>query len=109
MKNLKSTTALVSVLLTSQAMADPAVMFGLSFNFGGDAPVSTGVSLKLLSNDKAESVVGAAGVSYFFDNGGYFGLDAGVGYLFNADIATTLTYDFINDRPQFSLGYAEVC
>lgn len=109
MKNLKSTTALASVFLTSQAMADPTVMVGLSFNFGGGETVSTGLSIKLLSDDKAETVVGAAGVSYFFDNGGYFGLDAGMGYLFNADIATTLTYDFINNRPQFGVGYADVC
>lgn len=109
MKNLRATTSLVSVFLASQAMADPTVMFGLSFNFGGDAPTSTGLTLKLLSDDKAKSVVGTAGVSYFFENGGYFGLDAGLGYLFEGDVATTLTYDFINDRPQFSLGYADVC
>ncbi|MDV4145384.1 MULTISPECIES: hypothetical protein [Shimia] len=109
MNKLKASTALVSALLTSQAMADPTVMFGLAFNFGGGAPVSTGLTLKLLTDDEAQSVVGAAGVSYFFDNGGYFGLDAGVGYLFDGDVATTLTYDFINDRPQFSLGYADVC
>lgn len=109
MRNLKASTALASALLASQAMADPTVMFGLSFNFGGNAPVSTGLTLKLLSDDDAELVVGAAGVSYFFDNGGYFGLDAGVGYLFDGDVATTLTYDFINDRPQFSIGYADVC
>ena len=109
MKKLKTTTALVSVMLSSQALADPTVMFGLSFNFGGGEPVSTGLTLKLLSDDKAETVVGAAGVSYFFDNGGYFGLDAGAGYLFDADIAATLTYDFINSRPQFGVGYADVC
>lgn len=109
MNNLKASTAIVSVLLTTQAMADPTVMLGLSFNFGAGEPVSTGLTAKLLSDDGAELVVGAAGVSYFFDNGGYFGLDAGVGYLFDGDVATTLTYDFINDRPQFSIGYADVC
>lgn len=109
MKNLMTSTALASVLLASQAAADPTVMLGLSFNFGGNAPVSTGLTLKLLSDDEADSFVGAAGVSYFFDNGGYFGLDAGIGYLFEGDVATTLTYDFINDRPQFSIGYADVC
>lgn len=109
MNNLKATTAVLSVLLSSQAMADPTVMFGLSFNFGGGEPVSTGLSVRLLSDDTANTVVGAAGVSYFFDNGGYFGLDAGLGYLFDTDIATTLTYDFINNRPQFGVGYADVC
>lgn len=109
MKNLMTTTALASALMASQAAADPAVMIGLSFNFGGSAPVSTGLTLKLLSDDDANSFVGAAGVSYFFDNGGYFGLDAGIGYLVDSNVATTLTYDFINDRPQFSVGYADVC
>ena len=109
MKNLKASTALLTVFLASQATADPTLMFGLSFNFGGGAPASTGLTVKLLSDNKADSVVGAAGFSYFFDNDGYFGFDAGLGYLFDGNVATTLTYDFLNQRPQVSLGYADVC
>ena len=37
MKNLKASTALLTVFLASQATADPTLMFGLSFNFGNSA------------------------------------------------------------------------
>lgn len=109
MKNLKASTAILLAFTASPAVADPTFMLGLSFNFGGGAPVSPGLTFKVLSDDEGDSFVGAAGVTYFFDNGGYFGLDAGLGYLFENGAATTLTYDFINDRPQFSLGYSDVC
>ena len=109
MKSLKASTAIALAMVGTQAAADPTLMLGLSINFGGGTAPSTGVTMKVLSDDEAETVVGAAGVSYFFDSGGYFGLDAGLGYLFEEDYATTLTYDFVNNRPQFSIGYAEVC
>jgi hypothetical protein len=109
MKNLKASTAIVLALIATPAVADPTFMLGLAVNFGGGERTSTGLTLKILSDDEADSFVGAAGVTYFFDNGGYLGWDAGIGYLFEDNFATTLTYDFLNNRPQFSIGYADVC
>lgn len=109
MKNLKASTAIALAMLATPAAADPTVMFGFAVNFGGGQAPSPGLTLKWLSDDEANSVVGALGVSYFFDNGGYFGADAGIAYLSENDIAVGLGYDFINGRAQGSIGYADVC
>ncbi len=108
MKNLKATTAIVLSLAGGPALADPTFGVSLVFNFGGGKPISPGISAKIYSDNTADSIVGAAGATWFFD-GGYFGFDAGLGYLSSDDWALTLTYDFINDRPQFGLGYVDVC
>lgn len=105
MKSLAGSTALVTILLTSPVLADPAVMVGLSVNFGGGEKPAMGLTGKILSSDQPEEVVGAAGATYFFD--GYWGLDAGIGYTFD-NSAVTLTYDFLNSRPQLSVGWADI-
>lgn len=108
MKKLLMTTAMASVMMTSVALAEGTVMLGLSVNFGAGKDPSVGVTAKVLSDNKRDSVVGAAGVSYFFDNGGYFGVDAGLGYTFTQG-AAVLSYDFLNKRPQLSAGWANIC
>lgn len=108
MKSLLSTTAIISLLTGSAALADPSVMLGIALNFGGGSQPSVGVTGKVLSSDRADEVVGSAGVSYFFDQGGYWGADLGIGYTFN-DSAATLGYDFVNRRPQVSVGWADIC
>jgi hypothetical protein len=105
MNKLLSTTAILSLFSGSMAYADPSVMLGLALNFGGGKSVSTGVTMKVLSSDEPHTFVGAAGVSYFFDNGGYFGADLGVGRTFDS-AAATISYDFLNQRPQISAGWA---
>ncbi|MBI1417916.1 MAG: hypothetical protein GC146_11895 [Limimaricola sp.] len=109
MNRYKASTAILALMLATPAMADPAFMVGFAFNFAGGKPVSSGITAKVLSSNEPDKFVGAAGVSYFFDHGGYIGVDAGFGYLFEQNFATTLTYDFLNNRPQFSLGYSTVC
>jgi hypothetical protein len=108
MKNLLASTALLLVMTCSAALAEGALMLGLSVNFGGGKDPSYGATAKLLSSNHRDEVVGAAGVSYFFDQGGYLGLDAGVGYTFD-DAAAVLSYDFLNKRPQISVGWANIC
>jgi hypothetical protein len=105
MKKLAGSTALLTLLLSSPTFADPTVMLGLSVNFGGGEKPALGLTGKVLSSDQPEEVVGAVGATYFFD--GYWGLDAGVGYTFDQS-AITLTYDFMNSRPQFSAGWADI-
>ena len=109
MNKILGSTALTVLLTTSSAFADPTFSIGLAFNFGGGAPISTGISAKVYSDDKGDSFTGAAGVTYFLDNGGYWGVDAGLGYLTSEDIALSLTYDFLNNRPQFGIGVADIC
>ena len=107
----KSSTAIAMImgLMPAMSLADTTYMVGMAFNFGKGQSVSPGVTMKVLSDNQANKIVGALGASYFFDQGGYFGVDAGVAYLFEEDIAAALTYDFINERPQISVGYADVC
>jgi len=104
MKSILSTTALVSTLMAMPANADPTYMLGLALNFGG-GETQLGVTAKVLSDDKPEEIVGAAGVSYFFD--GSWGADVGVGYTFD-DGAVTLGYDFLNRSPQVAVGWADI-
>jgi hypothetical protein len=104
-KSLASSTALATLLLSCPSYADPTVMIGLALNFGGGEKPALGLTGKVLSSNKEDEVVGAAGATYFFD--GYWGLDAGIGYTFD-DSAVTLTYDFLNKRPQISAGWADI-
>lgn len=105
MKALSGSTAILTLLLSCPAYADPTFMVGLSLNFGGGQEPALGVTGKVLSSDQPDEVVGAAGATYFFD--GYWGLDAGLGYTFD-NSAITLTYDFLNERPQISAGWADI-
>ena len=103
MSLLRTSSALLTLLLACPSYAEPAIMLGISMNFGGgDAPV-LGVTGKVLSSNRPDELVGAVGATYFFDNN--WGLDAGIGYTFDHS-AVTLTYDFMNKRPQLSAGWA---
>lgn len=108
MKKLLSTTALTLIFLNGPAAADLTFMFGISMNFGSGQAPAYGITSKVLTGNQKNKVVGAAGATYFFDQGGYFGLDAGIGYTLK-DSAITLTYDFLNNRPQLSAGWADIC
>lgn len=85
-----------AALACINAQAGAAFMFGVSHNFGGD----TGVTFKILSSDKRDKPVLAAGVSFFPQR---VGLDLGVGYHFKR---TTVTFgrDLLNHRYQVALG-----
>jgi hypothetical protein len=106
-KNIKTAAATAVVLVLSQvpAYAESSVMLGLSLNFGGGES-KLGATAKILSDNRPKKVVGAAGVTYFFDDGS-IGLDAGIGYTFKGG-ATTFTYDFLNQSPQLSIGLANI-
>ncbi|MDP1782207.1 hypothetical protein [Hydrogenophaga sp.] len=93
---LASTTALAC--FNAQAAG---FMFGISHNFGGD----TGVTFKILSTDRRNRPVLAAGVSFFPGEGRRIGLDLGVGYNFRQ---TTVTFgrDLVMERFQMAWGLA---
>ncbi len=118
MKTLIGLTALAS-LVAGMALAQPApsaphsrdsspvAMVGISYNFGGRVVDETiGLTFKVLSSDRQDRAVVAAGVSYFpWAPKQKFGLDISTGY--NFDKVTALVgYDLLNKKPQVSLGYA---
>ena len=76
-------------------------MFGISHNFGGD----TGVTFEILSTERRNRPVLAAGVSFFPGEGRRIGLDVGVGYNFRQ---TTVTFsrDLVMERFQMAWGVA---
>lgn len=106
MNRLLTTTAVISILAGTAVRSEPTMMLGLALNFGGGESASLGVTAKVLSDNKPDSFVGAAGLTYFLEDGGYFGADLGVGRTFK-NSAATLGYDFINNRPQISAGWAK--
>ena len=85
--------------------SNPVAMVGIAFNFGGKiSKESLGLTVKILSSDRQDRVVAAAGVTYFPWAPNKFGLDIGGGY--NFDKVTALVgYDLLNKKPQASIGY----
>ena len=108
MKNLLLTTALITVMATGPAFADPAAMVGLSFDFGHDDwTQGVGLSAKVLSSDEQDHLVGALGATWFpMDQQKPYGIDLSAGYTFDKS-AVTAGYDFINMTPQVSAGWAD--
>lgn len=103
MKNILAGAALLA-LMAGSAHADPAAMVGLTFNFGGGMD-GLGVTAKVLSSDKQDEFVGAAGVSvYPFSESSMFGLDVGGGYNFNESTGI-ISYDFLRGAPSISGGW----
>jgi len=87
--------------------SNPVAMVGMAYNFGGRVFDETfGLTFKVLSSDRQDRAVVAAGVTYFpWAPKQKFGLDISTGY--NFDKVTALVgYDLLNKKPQVSLGYA---
>jgi hypothetical protein len=107
-KNLLLTTALITLMATSPALADPAAMVGLSFDFGRDDwSEGLGLTAKVLSSDEQDHIVGALGATWFpMDQQKPYGIDLSAGYTFD-NTAVTAGYDFINMTPQVSAGWAD--
>jgi hypothetical protein len=89
-------------LAAATAHADPAVMFGINYNFGGGGP---GLSVKVLSSDRQDRTVGSVGASYY-PMMNRVGLDVGFGRTFENG-AATVGWDVINNAPQASIGYVD--
>jgi hypothetical protein len=89
------------------AQADAGYMVGISYSLGGQASLKNlGFTAKVLSSDREEKWVGAAGVTLFPWADRKLGLDLGAGYTF--DNATALvSYDFLQVAPQLSVGWTD--
>lgn len=106
MKRLMMTTALAGSIATAPAYADPTVMIGLSFTFGGSQSGQLGISGRILSDNERDAWVASLGATYY-PGSQEFGLDAGIGYNWE-NLPITLTYDFLNQGVQLGLGWADL-
>ena len=99
---------LVSTSLITFLSATPAVMGGITYNFGGDSDsmAGAGATVKVLSNGADKKPMIAAGFSYFpwAKDSKKFGLDLSAGYNIK-NTAVMGGWDFIQNHPTVSLGY----
>jgi hypothetical protein len=89
------------------AHADAGFMVGVSYNFDGRAaPSGLGFTAKVLTSDKEDKWVGAAGVTLLPWAQRRVGVDVSAGYTF--DNSTVLVgYDFLQQAPQVSAGWSD--
>ncbi len=103
-KRLALTTALLAG--ATGAAADPGLFLGLAYTFGASGGGGPGLTLKVTSTKKEHHGALAAGVTYYpLDASNPFGVDVGVGYLFD-NAAVTVGWDFLHS-PQISAGWID--
>ncbi len=98
-----SSAGIDEVPLITEEVYDPSFFVGLSWTFGAGGAGQAGISAKVLSSNKPDSLVATAGVTLNFD--GSFGCDIGAG-LNDDDATLTLSYDICQKAPQVGLGVA---
>lgn len=102
MKQFVVTAALL--VCGSTAIADPAVMLGVSYNFGG----ATGITLKLLSTNREDKAAVAVGVSFAPGREAKrWSWDTGLAYNFKST-SLVLSYDWVPGEAQLSFGPANL-
>lgn len=107
MNKLFPTTALLSLMTMSPALADPGVMVGISYDFGHFLGVpGLGVTAKVTSSDRAHHFIAGGGVSFFPFAAEKFGIDGSAGYNFDQG-ALMAGVDVLNLAPQISGGWAD--
>ena len=99
----KSLIMVALAALSTQAQADVGFMVGFGWTFGGGGPA---ITAKVLSSDKRDEAVAAAGVSYYPLSQKKFGVDAGVGYNFD-NAAAIVSWDFLQSGAQLSGGWSD--
>ena len=106
MKNLK--LVILATVCATILSANPAVMGGITYNFGGssDSAEGAGATVKVLSSGADKKPVVAAGFSYYpwAKESKKFGLDVSAGYNIK-NTAVMGGWDFIQNQPTVSLGY----
>jgi len=102
--------ALLAAVLSTFAIgvqADAGYMLGITYNLDGQASLKNlGFTAKVLSSDREEKWVGAAGVTLFPWADRKLGLDLGGGYTFN-NATALVSYDFLQVAPQLSVGWTD--
>jgi hypothetical protein len=89
------------------AQADAGYMLGVSYSLDGQASMKNlGFSAKVLTSDREDKWVGAAGVSLFPWADRKLGLDIGAGYTFE-DSTALVSYDLLQAKPLVSYGWTD--
>lgn len=91
-------TASATIAITDS----PSAMFGMVVGFGNGG-TTIGFSAKYLTSNQPDTVVGAAGVTYYPWADNHWGFDIGIGYS-SGDFGGTLTWDVLQMTPQIGLG-----
>lgn len=87
--------------------AEPALMLGATLKFGGNSgKTSVGMTAKILSDNRKDRGVAALGLSWYPGQSQQFGIDVGLGYVFDGG-ALTAGYDFIDRAPALGLGWVD--
>jgi hypothetical protein len=99
----KLTIAMGLLASATSTYAEPGYMLGISHDFGG----ATGVTFKVLSTNRQDKALVAAGVSYFPGGGDQkFGIDLSAGYNFRR-AAATVGWDFLQQKLQVAVGVSD--
>ncbi len=97
------------LLASAVSLAKPAVMGGITYNFGSgdDAITGTGISIKVLSSGEKKKPVVGAGITYYpwAKDSKKIGIDVGAGYNVSKNTAVMGGWDFLKNQPTVSLGY----
>jgi hypothetical protein len=105
MKNILISTSVAALLGPTTVLADPTFMLGGTMSFGGGPSPQFALTAKVLSDNQVDEPVFGLGANYYLGTG-EIGADLGVGYLFDNG-ALMIGYDFLQNVPTFSAGYAE--
>lgn len=95
---------LAGALAAGPAMADPVLMLGGTFAFGGGSS-NFGLSANVLSNDTNEKAAGGVGVTYYLGTG-QVGFDVIAAWK-KDDAAIGVGYDFGIRKPVVTFGYSK--
>jgi hypothetical protein len=103
----KIIVATVLGVCAAGAHADAGFMLGVAYNFDGQAaPSGLGFTAKVLTSDREDKWVGAAGVSFFPWSQRKLGADVSAGYTFD-DSTVLVGYDILKQAPQVSAGWSD--
>ena len=89
--------------LSTPALADPTLGFGINFTFGNGG-VNTGVGARVFSDDEQDKAVASVGLDYMFGSQSWRG-SLGAAYMMeNSYIEMNGGYDFNNGGFDFGIG-----
>ncbi|GLQ35978.1 hypothetical protein GCM10007939_22620 [Amylibacter marinus] len=95
--------SILVLALSTPALADPAVGFGLNFTFG-EGKVNTGVGVRVFSNNEEDNAAASVGLDYMFGTQNWRG-SLGAAYMMDKTyIELNGGYDFDNGGFDFGLG-----
>ena len=105
-RNLRGIAVAGALLTAGLAYGGPQAMFGLSYTWGGSVGAgNVGLSVKVISDNKKDKVIAAAGATYYpWAPVKKFGADLSGGYLFDS-FALTGGWDFLQSDWIVSAGY----